>query len=249
MKDKYWAKREYGVIDPDIYDKERFLQPADKILSDAELQTVSELIFKYHKVISGKNIQVLDIACGTGRLAFHLEKQFAHSVLTGVDINENMLKGARRNAKIKESKVTFVNGDVYKLPFAGSTFDVVAGLRFSMHLPCFDRVLKETSRVLRRGGLVIFDILNPMSILLPRLYLNKIKIEESCFYTIDRMVKLAGKNNLQLLDRKGTWFLGQTIIKKVPPILLPLFYPMITPPDFIQKFSSKIVLCFKKNNN
>lgn len=249
MIDKYWAKREYGAIDPDKYDRERYFQPADKVLSEAEQQAVSELIFKYQRIISGRKIQILDVACGTGRLAFHLENHLPYSILTGTDINENMLQGARRNAIKKKSRVKFVKGDIYKLSFGKNKFDVVAGLRFSMHLPYFNKALKELSRVLKEEGLLIFDILNPMSILRPWIFLNKIKVEESGFYTINRMVKLAEKNKFTLLDFKGIWFLGQTIFKIVPPIILPLLYPMITPPFSIQKFSSKIVLCFKKHDS
>lgn len=249
MKDKYWAKREYGAIDTDIYDRERFFSTADKKMSEVEKETVVDLISKNQKALSGKKMQILDVACGPGRLAFYLEKNFMNANLEGVDINDNMLKGARRKARKLQSRVKFVKGDIYKLSYAKNQFDVVAGLRFSMHLPCFDQVLKELSRVLKDEGLLVFDILNPQSILRSRLYLNKIKIEESGFYTINRMVKMAKKNKLALLDFKGIWFLGQTILRMVPPKLLPYFYPLITPPPFLQHFSSKIVLCFKKHDS
>jgi ubiquinone/menaquinone biosynthesis C-methylase UbiE len=86
--------------------------------------------------------RVLDLGCGTGRLAVTLS---ARDVI-GIDISRGML----REAAAKGVRVTCA--DAHSLPFADETFDVVlAANAVFRHL--HQRVaLRECARVLRSGG-------------------------------------------------------------------------------------------------
>jgi ubiquinone/menaquinone biosynthesis methyltransferase len=99
--------------------------------------------------------RALDLATGTGDIAFALAARGADVV--GLDITHRMLVLAR--AKRKEK---FVVGDMLALPFPPRSFDIVTtgyGLR---NVPTLTIAVDEIHRVLRPGGqLVSLDFNRP----------------------------------------------------------------------------------------
>ncbi len=91
--------------------------------------------------------QILDLACGTGRML--------DLAGTGLDISPNMIAEARKKYPGKHLST----GDATRLPFPDAIFDAVFSLHFIMHLdPDQTRaVLDEVYRVLRPGGRFILD--------------------------------------------------------------------------------------------
>ncbi len=106
------------------------------------------------RLIEGARIEagwrVLDLACGTGDLAFDAAHRGARVV--GLDITPRMLELAR--AKTAPGGPAWVVGDMTTLPVRSDTFDLVTtgyGLR---NVPDLPRALGEIHRVLRSGGYV-----------------------------------------------------------------------------------------------
>ena len=92
--------------------------------------------------------RALDLACGTGDIAFRLAAPGAR--VCGLDITPRMLQLARR--KPAAADCTWAAGDMTALPFADATFDIVTtgyGLR---NVPDLDAAVAEIVRVLRPGG-------------------------------------------------------------------------------------------------
>jgi len=122
--------------------------------------------------------RVLDAACGTGDLAIADLKAGAGKV-TGLDFSEKMLERAR----VKQTSIEWLRGDMLALPFADETFDAATvgfGVRNVENL---ELGLSELRRVLRPGGrLAILEITQPRGALRP-------------FYSLwfDRIVPLLGK--------------------------------------------------------
>lgn len=238
MKDKYWAKEKYGKVDPLDYELQRFATPAGKLIDEAEKKAVLDLLIKNIPKRCGKGGQILDVATGPGRLAFYIEEHMKNAKITAIDINENMLARARNMAKEKKSNIKFIKGDIYNLPFKKEQFDAVVGLRFSMHLSDMDQVVKELSWVLKKEGLLIFDIFNYDSILRLR--------GKDGYYTFKELVDMASNYSLGLKKVKGVLLLGETIIRRLPSIFFPFIFPLVNPPGFLQMISTKLILCFKK---
>ncbi|MFC0875079.1 bifunctional demethylmenaquinone methyltransferase/2-methoxy-6-polyprenyl-1,4-benzoquinol methylase UbiE [Saccharicrinis sp. FJH2] len=99
--------------------------------------------------------QVLDIATGTGDLAFQLAKITSEKV-TGADISEGMLAVAREKMEKRNLNcaMEFITGDAENLPFKDNTFDVVTvgfGIR-NFQDPLAG--LKDMTRVVRKGGTI-----------------------------------------------------------------------------------------------
>lgn len=103
---------------------------------------------------TSENHRVLDIATGTGFLAFEYATR-ADSVI-GTDLTRNMLIYAR--AKQKSSglhNIEFLLADVESLPFPARTFDIVS-CRFAFHhFPDPVTALTEMRRVCREHGRIV----------------------------------------------------------------------------------------------
>lgn len=245
MKDKYWAKNKYSKVDPVDYEMARFQTAAGKLIDETEKKAVSELI-RASTIPRSSGINILDVATGPGRLAFYLEKQFKNATITGMDVNQNMLAKAESTAVREKSKVTFVQGDIYQMPFKDNQFDIVAGLRFSMHLPDIDSLLKELARILQKDGILIFDIFNMTSILSVKSLRTGSRGRSGGWYTVSDMIDFSFRNGLEFVRKKGIFLFGETPVRKFPEKLLFMISVSVTPPIFLQDFSTKIVLCFRK---
>jgi len=96
----------------------------------------------------------LDVACGPGSVVAALAPQVSRAV--GLDATEAMLAEARKLAAAKTlANAEFRRGDVYALPFAAGSFDIVS-CRFALHH--FEdprRAFAEMVRVCRAGGRIV----------------------------------------------------------------------------------------------
>lgn len=99
------------------------------------------------------NMQILDIACGTGGLGFLLYP-FMCKEYVGMDISSEMIAQAERGVREGEMKKFFV-GRVDNIPYADNTFDVIFCLNAFHHFPDPAHALGEIYRVLKRGGIYI----------------------------------------------------------------------------------------------
>jgi demethylmenaquinone methyltransferase/2-methoxy-6-polyprenyl-1,4-benzoquinol methylase len=102
---------------------------------------------------------ILDLATGTGDMAFMADQLLKPETIKGVDLSTGMLEIARKRlgAKGKElhSSIEFIKGEAEKLVFADNTFDAVTvafGVRNYANLP---EGLKEMHRVLKSGAPVM----------------------------------------------------------------------------------------------
>jgi demethylmenaquinone methyltransferase/2-methoxy-6-polyprenyl-1,4-benzoquinol methylase len=105
--------------------------------------------------------EVLDLATGSGDVAFALERALPSAQVLGLDFCPPMLAEAERK-RTAGSRVRFEPGDALALPCADGRFDVVTiafGLR---NLADRGRGLGEMRRVLRPGGrLLVLEFSQP----------------------------------------------------------------------------------------
>ena len=105
-----------------------------------------------------KNTHLLDVAGGTGDIAFRFFKRTkGQATVTILDRNENMLKEGKRRAIVGkiEGDLWWVCGDAMKLPFENEVFDyytISFGIRNVLDIK---RCLSEAFRVLKPGGRIM----------------------------------------------------------------------------------------------
>jgi demethylmenaquinone methyltransferase / 2-methoxy-6-polyprenyl-1,4-benzoquinol methylase len=99
--------------------------------------------------------RILDVACGTGDLAFAL-MALEPEKITGIDLSEKMLEIGR--VKITqaglEEKILFRTGDAEKIPFSDNSFDAVTVAFGVRNFTDLDKGLAEMRRVIKPGGVV-----------------------------------------------------------------------------------------------
>jgi ubiquinone/menaquinone biosynthesis C-methylase UbiE len=108
--------------------------------------------------LSAADRRVLDVGCGTGRLAGHILQQFPETQVWGLELSDGMLRQCRQLEEFGRGRLHLVQGDSERLPFASDFFDAITCTHCFHHFPRQDRVVAEMYRALRPGGrLLIID--------------------------------------------------------------------------------------------
>jgi demethylmenaquinone methyltransferase / 2-methoxy-6-polyprenyl-1,4-benzoquinol methylase len=99
---------------------------------------------------------VLDLACGTGDLAFAAAGFATRGRVVGVDASPAMIELARERAKHEAGgvRIAFVVGDMSSLDVATSSVDVVTAGYALRNVPDYETAVAEIARVLKPGGVV-----------------------------------------------------------------------------------------------
>jgi SAM-dependent methyltransferase len=103
--------------------------------------------------------RVLDVACGTGQLAFPAAR--AGALVAGVDIAPNLIEQARARAESADLDIEFTEGDAEALPYEDASFDLVMSLIGAMFAPRPEVVARELKRVCRPGGRIVLGSWTP----------------------------------------------------------------------------------------
>ncbi len=98
--------------------------------------------------------RLLEVPVGTGVLTMPLYQKLKDAEITCLDYSADMMKNAENRAEAMNIKnVSFVQGDVGKLPFEDETFDIVLSLNGFHAFPDKEAAYREVYRVLKKGGM------------------------------------------------------------------------------------------------
>ncbi len=78
---------------------------------------------------------VLDVGCGTGRLALAMAARMKDGKVHGIDASPEMITVAKKKAAKACAEVTFEQAAIEALPFADGSFDLVTSSLMLHHLP------------------------------------------------------------------------------------------------------------------
>ena len=98
-----------------------------------------------------KDKTVLELATGTGLIAKHIVKATAH--IEATDASPEMIAEAKRGNY--SAKLYFSVQDMFSLPYAGNSFDVVIVSNALHIVPQPEKSLREIKRVLKDDGVLI----------------------------------------------------------------------------------------------
>ncbi len=105
-----------------------------------------------------QGLEVLDLGCGGGYMTEALSERGAR--LVGVDPSAASLEAARRHAVQAGLAIDYRQGIGEAIPAADRSMDRLVCVDVLEHVQDLGQVLKEIRRVLRPGGLFLFDTVN-----------------------------------------------------------------------------------------
>lgn len=128
----------------ETYDSQREKNAYRKRKRKRELNFFLELLDKEEKD------KILELGSSSGFLTKHLGD------VTAIDTSKEMLELTQR----KNPQARCILGNMFDMPFKANSFDKVAVIRTWNHLNEEDlkNVLGEVKRVLKKGGILVFDV-------------------------------------------------------------------------------------------
>ncbi len=107
----------------------------------------------------GPGLRVLDVATGTGLLAFEAARRVGHDGrVLGVDVSEGMLAEANRKAtEAGVRNIEFALGDAEHLDLPRTSFDRLVCSSALVLMSDISRALRHWHGLLKPGGIIAFD--------------------------------------------------------------------------------------------
>jgi SAM-dependent methyltransferase len=172
-----------------------------KILRDKEFRiTMSYLA---GEIRHGESQRVLDIGCNTGRFIKALLDKGVQGV--GVDIARMPLTYAKQYA----SDGDYFQANIINLPFKKESFDIIICIELFSHLPddILNGGIEEIARVIKKGGILIFNIKNKSNFIIDYIYRKNDSIELTLkARTVKELSAIVESKGFEVVAKKGIFF-------------------------------------------
>ncbi len=112
--------------------------------------------FDRHFDWAGKD--VLDLGCAGGFMAEALARNGAN--VSGIDPAAEAIDAARSHAEVSGLNIRYDVGVGEALPYTDAVFDAVVCVDVLEHVADLDKVVREVARVLKPGGVFLYDTIN-----------------------------------------------------------------------------------------
>lgn len=116
---------------------------------------------KVAQLIPQGKLSVLEIGCGDGQFLYDNRSKWKKII--GVDISPSLLlKAEKRNYKVS-ARFDLADYGVSPMPYKSNQFDIVVSIATMQYTYNIDLLISEIYRVLKRGGIFIFEVPNAVS--------------------------------------------------------------------------------------
>ncbi|MEO7838726.1 MAG: class I SAM-dependent methyltransferase [Anaerolineales bacterium] len=132
---------------------EFYTQFASDVYDDPPMVALLQLIGEV------TNLQLLDLACGHGRLTRELARRGARVV--GVDISAALLEVARAREMEHPLHISYIHADAAALAIQGAVFDGVTCSFGLSDIDDLESAIASVARVVRTDGFFAFSLLHP----------------------------------------------------------------------------------------
>lgn len=120
-----------------------------------------------------KVVRVLELACGTGRVTQHLRNALpVQAEIFASDLNPDMISIAKN--KVAGKNIEWITVDMQHIPFEAEFFDLVVCQFGIMFVPDKPKAYSEIRRVLKKGGIFLFNTWDKLELNLPYLLADRI---------------------------------------------------------------------------
>lgn len=160
-----------------------------------------------------KGKKILDFGCGTGIYAKLLTKKGAK--VKGFDISPEMISIAKK----ENPKLDLRVATGYKFPFK-EKFDIILSSLVVHYLEDWDKMFKEVSRVLKKGGDFIFSTGNPIVECMYKLKVpgrkRKLRtLEKNNYFTLKKVKTIWNVDGKEKLEMQAYHRTYESIIKTI----------------------------------
>lgn len=179
-------------------------------INQIRINYIQQIFAKYFKNINMQNFDILDIGCGGGLISVPIHKLGYN--ITGLDASGSNIEAATEHALKNNYNIKFINQTAEEHLSHGKKYDVVLCLEVIEHVANVEYFVKTLSELLKKGGVLIVSTINKtiksymQAIIMAEYILRwvpKNTHEYSKFLKPSSLVRVAEKNNLNLLELKG----------------------------------------------
>lgn len=138
---------------------QNFAEIYDFLMHNEDYDLWVDNIVKIYEKYNFKPNKILELACGTGNITTRLYKE-GFSII-GTDISDAMLEIANEKAIDENLRIRFINQDMRNITFnkqVDSVISICDGINYITSKEELRKTFKSVSKVMRKGGLFIFDI-------------------------------------------------------------------------------------------
>lgn len=127
------------------------------------------------KALTVKPQTIVDIATGTGEVAFFMSEKFPEASVIGIDLSEGMLDVAKKKLSVlgenTEKRISFRVGDCLDLDIPDNSADLITVFYGVRNFENLKKGYSEIYRVLKKGGvLCVTELARPASALVRPFY-------------------------------------------------------------------------------
>jgi 2-polyprenyl-6-hydroxyphenyl methylase / 3-demethylubiquinone-9 3-methyltransferase len=112
----------------------------------------------FDRFMNWQGAKVLDLGCAGGFMAEAIADRGA--IVTGIDPAAGTIAAAKAHAAARNLPIQYDVGTGEALPYADASFEAVVCVDVLEHVADLSMVLAQTARVLRPGGMFLFDTIN-----------------------------------------------------------------------------------------
>jgi ubiquinone/menaquinone biosynthesis C-methylase UbiE len=147
------------------YQEHSALNPGDDAIGDGDFDIIGQIELSLLKLEGLQPTHtLLDLGCGTGRLAIHAVPYLAHGHYIGVDIAPRILEQAQTRmsrASTQGAKVSWQTQTTTRFSLPSDSVDMICAFSVFTHIEHEDayHYLVDARRIVRPGGRMIFSCL------------------------------------------------------------------------------------------
>jgi len=196
--DKSAYYRQNSIVES--YESLRYSSAGGAYVNERELSTALSLL--------PEGGMVLDLPCGLGRFSEAAKVQA--SEIISADFSLEMLAAA-----VNLKRVTnIVRADAFQMPFPADTFDAVVSLRFTFHYSSIESLFDEVGRILKPGGVFIFDTYTWSPFMLPGTPM--VVGGRSYIHSYRTIHRLAPRHGFKVKATKGCFLFSPLVYRFLP---------------------------------
>jgi SAM-dependent methyltransferase len=126
--------------------------------NDPALRNLSDVVVRFVREVASPGQHVLDLGCGTGRLAADLAQ--AGFRVTGIDVEERAVAIGQRILARRGLQVDLYAGDVHDQahPVVAQQYDVIVCTEVLEHVDAWRELLARADALLRPGGILLISV-------------------------------------------------------------------------------------------